>query len=183
MIDPALIRHALPERLATERLELRRDTVDDAPSVFAAVRASRLELAPWLDWATPEYDLKEALRAQRRSIEYWNAGDSFQWRIWRHDAEAEADHFLGSIDLHTVDWRDRTAELGYWLDSRATGHGYLTEAGHAIIGVAFRLLGFASLAVRCHPDNLRSIAAARRLGFLTPSFDRDGVVCLRRYSE
>lgn len=178
MIDPALIRHALPERLTTERLELRRDAVDDAAAIFAAIRASRAQLAPWLDWATPDYDLHEALRAQRRSIEYWNAGDSFQWRIWRRDTAAP--EFLGSIDLHTIDWSDRTADLGYWLDTRATGHGYLAEAGAAIVSVAFTLLGFGHLTIRCHPDNPRSIATACRLGFASPTFDLDGTVCLHR---
>ncbi len=206
MIDPALIRHALPERLTTERLELRRDAVDDAVAIFTAVRASRAELAPWLDWATPEYDLREALRAQRRAVEYWDAGDSFQWRIWRRDAAAPIDRgrsrarcageavaftpprvssretaeLLGSIDLHTIDWAARTAELGYWLDTRATGHGYLVEAGAAIVQLAATLLGFASLSIRCHPDNPRSIATARRLGFTAPTFDLDGTVRLHR---
>ncbi|MBK7533799.1 MAG: hypothetical protein IPI49_00220 [Myxococcales bacterium] len=82
MIDPALIRLAVPARLVTARLELRRDAVEDAPAVLAAVRASHADLAPWLSWITSGYDLAEATRGQRRAIEYWNAGDSFQWRLW-----------------------------------------------------------------------------------------------------
>lgn len=179
MIDPALIRHALPERLTTARLELRRDAVADAPAVLAAVAASRRELAPWLDWVVPGYDLAEAVRAQRRAVEYWDAGDSFQWRLWRRpDDGGGAARFVGSIDLHTIDWAERTAELGYWLDTRETGRGYLAEAGPAIVEVAFGRLGFARLTCRCHPANARSIQAARRLGFHARSFDLDGTVCL-----
>lgn len=178
MIDPALVRHALPEQLTTARLELRRDDVADAPAVLAAVTASRRELAPWLDWVTPEYDLGEAVRAQRRAIEYWNAGDSFQWRLWRRGPGPP--RFIGSIDLHTIDWADRTAELGYWLDTRETGHGYLAEAGPEIVQLAFTRLGLVHLACLCHPDNARSIAAARRLGFASISFDLDGTVRLGR---
>jgi RimJ/RimL family protein N-acetyltransferase len=227
MIDPALIRHALPARLATARLELRRDEVADAPAVLAAVQASRRELAPWLDWVIPGYDLAEAVRGQRRSIEYWDAGDSFQWRLWRggtadsddsdlttgSDGSRSPDsptgsrrsdsptgsrradargrdvgarrgrrpaQLVGSIDLHTVDWAARTAELGYWLDSRETGQGYLAEAGPEIVELAFSRLGFARLTCRCHPDNARSIAAARRLGFHARAVDLDGTVCLSR---
>ncbi len=180
MIDPALIRHALPERLTTERLELRRDAVEDTLEIYEAIEASRAELAPWLDWATPDFDFKEALRAQQRSREYWNAGDSFQWRIWLRDGDAKSSLFLGSIDLHTVDWSARTAELGYWLDSRVAGHGYLTEAGLAIVEIAFTLLGFAELSIFCHTANTRSIAVARRLGFHSSLGDVAGAVCLRR---
>ena len=96
---------------------------------------------------------------------------------WRRSPEAG---FVGSIDLHTIAWDARTAELGYWIDTRATGRGYLAEAGPAIIELAFTHLGFARLTCRCHPDNARSIAAARRLGFHALTLDRDGVVCLSR---
>lgn len=178
MIDPALIRHAVPERITTPRLELRRDAVEDAEALCAAVLASRAELAPWLDWVIPTYDLGEAIRGQKRSREYWDAGDSFQWRIWQRGSEPL--RFLGSIDLHTVDWAIRTAELGYWLDTRVHGHGFIAEAGAEIVDVAFGLLGFARLAIRCHPTNARSIATAKRMGFSEVKIDRDGTVCLSR---
>jgi RimJ/RimL family protein N-acetyltransferase len=169
MIDPALIRHAVPERIAT---------VADAAAILGAVHASRAELAPWLDWLTSEYDLAEAVRAQRRAIEYWNAGDSFQWRIWRRALGPIAVEFVGSIDLHSINWDDRTAELGYWLDSRCAGHGYVVEAGREITQVAIGLVGFAHLRIRCHPDNTRSIATAQRLGFRISSVDLDSTVVL-----
>jgi RimJ/RimL family protein N-acetyltransferase len=155
--------------------------------VFAAVEASRAALARWLDWVTPAYDLREAVRAQRRAVEYWNEGESFQWRIWQRRAPSPLaaplgppQQLLGSIDLHTLDWPHRRAELGYWLDDRAVGQGYLTEAGHAIGELGFAVLGFAELVIRCHPDNARSLATARRLGFAEPSIEHDGVIRLVR---
>ncbi len=183
MIDPALIRHAVPARLLTARLELRRDAVEDAPAICEAVLRSRAELSPWLDWLVAGYDLKEAERAQRRAREYWDGGDSFQWRLWQRTADRAAGSdgaapFLGSIDLHTIDWDDRTAELGYWLDTPAAGQGFILEAGAVILRVAFDLLGFARVSLRCHPQNTRSLATARRLGFVSPFLDGGGAVCL-----
>jgi RimJ/RimL family protein N-acetyltransferase len=187
MIDPALIRHAVPERLLTARLELHRDRVRDAEAVLASVLASRSELAPWLDWVTQDYDLREAVRGQRRASEYWSAGDSFQWRIWQRlasdvsdasDGGAPGPRFIGSIDLHSIDWDERTAELGYWLDRSAAGHGYVVEAGGVVLDVALTLLGFARLTIRCRPQNLRSIATAQRLGFVRAASQPDGIVVL-----
>ncbi|MEZ4364070.1 MAG: GNAT family N-acetyltransferase [Kofleriaceae bacterium] len=189
MIDPALIHHALPDRILTERLELRRDSVADARAVLAAVLASRAELAKWLDWVVPDYDLREAVRNQRRAVEDWRAGYAFQWRIWeRRPGAATAalgppQALLGSIDVHSIDWRARRAELGYWLASSAVGRGYLTEAGRAVTDVGFARLGFAVLTIRCHPDNVRSIATARRLGYHELAFDADGVVRLSRRAD
>lgn len=175
VIVPELVRHAVPATIATTRLALRRDELAQAEALWQAVEASRAELAPWLDWLTPGYDLAEARRGQRRAREYWDAGDSFQWRLW---AGAEATHLVGSIDLHTIAWDRRTAELGYWLDSRATGRGYMTEAGAAVLAVAFERLGLLALGVRCHPANVRSLATARRLGFTELARDADGTIVL-----
>lgn len=171
VIVPELVRHAVPARLCTARLELRRDEVADAEALVLAVESSRAELAPWLDWLPPSYDLAEARRGQRRAREYWDGGDSFQWRLW---LRAEPTRLVGSIDLHTIDWDLRTAELGYWLDSRATGHGYLTEAGREVLAVAFERLGMSALGLRCHPANTRSLAAAQRLGFGARASEADG---------
>lgn len=172
VIVPELVRHAVPARLCTARLELRRDEVADAEALLCAVEASRAELAPWLDWLTPSYDLAEARRGQRRAREYWDGGDSFQWRLW---LGAEPAKLVGSIDLHTIDWDQRTAELGYWLDSRATGHGYMAEAGREVLAVTFERLGMRALGLRCHPANARSLATARRLGFVEQTSEADGI--------
>lgn len=177
VIVPELVRHAVPAQLVTARLELRRDEVAEAEALLRAVERSRAELTPWLDWVTPSYDLAEARRGQRRAREYWDAGDSFQWRLW---LRAEPTRLLGSIDLHTIDWDLRTAEIGYWLDSHATGHGYLTEAGLAIVAVAFERLGLSALGLRCHPANVRSLATARRLGFIEQASDAGGTRVFER---
>lgn len=199
VIDPALIRHAVPERILTPRLVLARDAVADAAALRAAVTASHAQLAPWLSWVIPVFDLAEAVRTQRRAIEYWDAGDSFQWRLWWRaghpapfasartrarpaspSATARPLPFVGSIDLHTIDWAARTAELGYWLHTPAAGLGLMAEAGPHVLRVAFELLGFTQLTIRCHPDNTRSLATARRLGFTLRSTDADGAICLTR---
>ncbi len=180
LIIPSLIRHAAPERLETARLRLARDAVEDAEAVLTAALASHAELTRWQTWLVPGYDLAEARRGQRRAREYWDAGDSFQWRMWWRASAAPRHELVGSIDLHTIDWDDRTAELGYWLDTRYVGRGLAREAGQAVVAAAFELLGFAELAVRCHPDNARSLATARGLGFAPHTPEGDGTVVLRR---
>ncbi len=178
-LDPARVIAAVPGRLTTERLELRRDAVEDAEQIYEAIEASRPELTRWLEWATPDFDFQEALSNQQTASRCWSAGFWFQWRIWRRDPEAQAPHFLGSIDLHTIDWNGGHAQLGYWLDSRATGHGYLTEAARAVVELAFTL-GFSELRIVCHRDNTRSIAVAHRLHFRPSFIDSKDLVCLVR---
>jgi RimJ/RimL family protein N-acetyltransferase len=58
-------------------------------------------------------------------------------------------------------------EVGWKLERSAWGHGYATEAAAAAIAWAWRQLAADQLISVIHPQNLRSLAVARRLG-MTP---------------
>jgi RimJ/RimL family protein N-acetyltransferase len=73
---------------------------------------------------------------------------------------------LGVISLGPLaDGHSDAAMLGYWLARGAWGHGYATEAGHAMVMLA-RLLGHKRLDA-CHfVDNPASGRVLARLGFV-----------------
>jgi RimJ/RimL family protein N-acetyltransferase len=55
-------------------------------------------------------------------------------------------------------------EVGWALAREAWGRGYATEAGAACRDHAFRVLGADDLISLIHPENVRSVAAVRRIG-------------------
>jgi [ribosomal protein S5]-alanine N-acetyltransferase len=55
--------------------------------------------------------------------------------------------------------------LGYKLDRRAQGHGYMTEALGAAIGYMFKEARLHRIQANYMPHNQRSAAVLRRLGF------------------
>lgn len=58
-----------------------------------------------------------------------------------------------------------TMEVGYWLRTDATGHGYATEATACLARLAVTQLRAARVAI-CHdPANVASAGVPRRLGF------------------
>ena len=72
--------------------------------------------------------------------------------------------FLGLILLHTENYS--TIELGYRLLPKFWNHGYVTEAGCAVVNYAFTNLGLTELCAIIHPDNTASKTVAEKLGFL-----------------
>lgn len=56
-------------------------------------------------------------------------------------------------------------EIGYWLRADAVGHGLATEMSAAVVKTAFELDAIRRLDLYCSPENERSAAMARRLGF------------------
>jgi RimJ/RimL family protein N-acetyltransferase len=78
-------------------------------------------------------------------------------------------------------------EVGYWLRRDATGKGLATEMASAMIQVAFTFDKVKRMDLYCKPENERSAAVARRLGFtfegrlrdrqLAPYHQRGDMLC------
>jgi ribosomal-protein-alanine N-acetyltransferase len=81
-------------------------------------------------------------------------------------AIADADDaLLGSVILHSVDWRNRRGELGYWIVVGARGRGLATRALRLALRWMFQDLGLERAEIATTPDNAGSLGVARRLGF------------------
>ena len=87
------------------------------------------------------------------------------------------DRLIGRVSLdiwNRVDWtsgwttaqlgEDAEIELGWMLLREVWGHGYATEAAAALRDHAFGELGVRRLISLIHPENVRSIRVAERLG-------------------
>jgi RimJ/RimL family protein N-acetyltransferase len=73
--------------------------------------------------------------------------------------------FLGHVMLHTVAWRHRRAEVGYWLVPQARGRGIGRTAVALVVGWAFTELGLERIEITTTVDNEAARALAASLGF------------------
>lgn len=70
---------------------------------------------------------------------------------------------VGTIILFNLD-NNPEIEVGWHLARWAWGNGYATEGGRGAIDYGFNVAGLDRIACVVHPDNLKSLAVARRLG-------------------
>ncbi|GAT71831.1 putative ribosomal N-acetyltransferase ydaF [Microbacterium sp. HM58-2] len=142
---------------ATADLTLSPFTIDDAPALTEAVDDTQLRR--WLPLPDP-YTISIA--------ESWCIGTTRELRdngqglvlALRHRGQ-----FAGCIDAKRVDWRARTAELGYWTASACRGRGLMPQAVSAFSSWLIADLGFQRLELRIAPGNLSSIRVAEKAGF------------------
>ena len=73
--------------------------------------------------------------------------------------------FLGQVMLHTVAWRHRRAEVGYWLVPAARGRGVGRAAVSLLVEWAFETLELERIEITTTPDNVAARALAESLGF------------------
>jgi RimJ/RimL family protein N-acetyltransferase len=73
--------------------------------------------------------------------------------------------FLGHVMLHTVSWRHRRAEVGYWLVDEARRRGVGATAVSLLVDWAFTALDLDRIEITTTADNLAARRLAQRLGF------------------
>ena len=151
----------MPDQIETERLLLVPPRLADASALCEAVRASYQELHEWMAWAKSPYGLPEAQafcadaeRKQRDLAEFAV--------LMMHKGSGR---IIGSSGLANIDWDVPSFEIGYWVRTDCTGHGYATEAAHGLAHYALATLGAGRIEIRMDARNERSWRVAERLGF------------------
>src|SRR5690606_19870126 len=121
-----------PGQFETERLIIRAPKPGDGKVVYDAINASMNELQPWMEFAQKppvETEVEENIR------------ESYIRFLKREDLRLlvflkETGEFVASSGLHRIDWSIPRFEIGYWIDSRFSGKGYMTEAVQGIVDFA-----------------------------------------------
>ena len=72
---------------------------------------------------------------------------------------------IGKICLFQISEQNRRAEIGYLLNRRQWGKGYMTEAMVFVLAYAFEGLGLHRIEADTDPENLPSLALLEKFGF------------------
>jgi len=149
-------------RIETQRLVIRCWQPADAPLLKAAIDASLEHLSPWMSWAATE---QEEVGAKVKRLRTWRAhfdlDQDYIYGIWNRAEDA----VLGGTGLHTRRGAD-DVEIGYWIHAGHINQGLATEAAAALTRVAFEINGVPHVEIRNDPENVRSAAVPRKLGFV-----------------
>jgi len=132
---------------------------DDADQVFQAVRESLFELTPWMPWCHSEYSLKEARSWLEIQVAAFQEGTNFEFAI-----ETEDGRYLGGCGLNQIDTVHRSANLGYWVRSRATGRGVATGAVRLLRNWGFENTDLIRMEIVIAVENSASHRVAEKVG-------------------
>jgi RimJ/RimL family protein N-acetyltransferase len=80
--------------------------------------------------------------------------------------KSEPTHFLGWVLLMPLDAVGPEIEIGWRLRRDAWGAGLATEAARAVLDYAFMILALPEVVADIHPENMRSIRVAEKIGLI-----------------
>jgi len=149
-------------RIITVRLVIRCLEPKDFNLLKIAVEQSLEHLIPWMPWARREpMGIQDRIKLLRTWRGNFDLGLDFGYGIFN----PSEDTVLGCTGLHTRLGSD-AREIGYWIHKDHTNQGYATEASAALTKVAFEIDQVKRVEIHCAPDNARSAAVPRKLGFV-----------------
>ncbi|MFJ9681921.1 GNAT family N-acetyltransferase [Streptomyces sp. NPDC101194] len=153
--------------IETSRLVLRRFRAADA-ACLAAYRSDP-EVARHQSWTAPV-----SLEAAQELARTFAHGSPDQPGWFQYAIELKTDgRLVGDAGVRLHD-NIMQAELGITLDSKEQGHGYATEAVHAILTDLFETRGLHRVSADCDARNARSAALLQRVGFVLEGRRRAG---------
>ncbi|RDW17189.1 GNAT family N-acetyltransferase [Oceanobacillus arenosus] len=145
----------------TERLFIRMALPGDGKVVYDAMNASRQDLNKWLEFALFEQTLEQVEQMVREAHIHFLKRIELRFHIF-HKKTGE---FIGSASLHHINWSVPKFEIGYWIDSRQSGKGYMLEAIEGLTFYAFYALRANRVEILCDSKNVKSRAIPERLGY------------------
>ncbi|KPL58900.1 GNAT family N-acetyltransferase [Rossellomorea vietnamensis] len=151
----------VPPVITTERLELRMPQPGDGHAVNAAIKASLPELQPWLGFAQSNPSVEETETNTRQAHAKFVTRESLRYLMFLKDTN----EFVGSTGFHNIDWSVPKFEIGYWIDTRMSGNGYMAEAVGKLTDLALNELNGKRVEIRCESTNDKSRAVPERLGY------------------
>lgn len=156
--------------LETERLILRKVTVDDCEVAFKNWTSDPL-VSRYVTW-----DTHENVGVTKELFTIWendyNLDHKYRWVVY----VKELDTIIGTIDVVHQSIKEKTCEIGYCYGSKFWGHGYATEALKKVMDFLFNEVGFYLIEARHLVNNPASGRVMEKAGMKYEATLRDRFV-------
>ena len=148
--------HKGTQTITTERLKLRRFTVEDAQEMYDNW-ASDPRVTKYLSWE-PHTSPEATAALLREWVKSYENDNCYNWVM-----EYEG-HCIGTISVVRQSDRNESAELGYDLGCNYWNKGLMTEAAKAVIRFLFEEVGCHRVVIRHAVKNPASGRVAQKCG-------------------
>ena len=154
------MKHSGTKPLTTERLVLRRLTLEDADDMFQNW-ANEEEVVKFLTWKKHE-TVKETAQILSLWDEMYQKDNFYQWAIVVKEINAP----IGTISVVTLNENTGSVSIGYCIGSKWWGKGFVAEALNELIRFFFEEVGVNSINAKHDINNPNSGKVMIKCGML-----------------
>jgi len=161
-------------RLESERLLLRKITVEDVQDIFEyALIEEVTEFVPWY----PHQTVQDSIEFIKFTDEKYLSDN---WIVF--GIELKENHkLIGTIDIRSWDGINNCADVGYVVSKNYWGKGIMTEALRRVIKFCFEELKLNRVEAHCEEENIGSWKVMEKCGMRHEGILREKVFMKNRY--
>ena len=160
------------KELETERLILRKFTLDDAKDMFNNY-GSDSDTSKYLVWNTHK-NIEDSISYIKDVLEKYQKDNFYCWGVVLKETNA----LFGAISVIDLDIKNHTAEVGYCYGSKWWGNGYATESFKRVIQFLFDDVGVETIYADHCLSNLASGKVMEKCGL-----KKEGILRKRMYDK
>ncbi len=145
--------------LKGERIELRKLTLSDASDIHRNLQDKAI--IKWTMHIPWPYKMQDAVKFIRKTHYGIRKKTNFTFGI----VYKETSRVIGVIRIGDIDWKNKNAEIGYWLGKKYWGRGLASEAVRLILKFAFEKLKLHKVYAGLFEENIASRKVLEKCGF------------------
>lgn len=142
-----------------EEITLKMLNAKNAEELYNITNRSRAYLREWLPWLDYTKSADDSLQFIMNNFQLYAERKGVTAGIFYKGALA------GVAGYNTIDWTNKIAYIGYWLDIEHQGKGIMTRVVRVLIDHAFNEYDLNRVDIRAASGNMKSQAIPKRLGF------------------
>ena len=146
-------------KLEGKRIILRKLKLSDALDIYKNLQDK--EMVKWTLNIPWPYKKQNAVKFIKRTHYAIRKKSGYAFGI----VLKETNKVIGLVDISHIDWKNKNAELGYWLGKKYWGRGYTTEAVKLILRFAFEKLKLHRVYAHLFEENIASRRVLEKTGF------------------
>jgi ribosomal-protein-serine acetyltransferase len=150
----------IPERFETQRLLISIHENGDGEEFFQMIQSNYNHLQEELSEVHSLKSIEDAEEYVRRKRIAWLSRE----RLIPKVVEKSTGKMIGQLWIEPK-WDRMIFEIGYFIEEKSQGKGYITEGIKKIMEFLFRELGANKLEIHTKATNAKSIGVAERCGF------------------
>jgi ribosomal-protein-serine acetyltransferase len=154
----------IPQVITSARISMRPHRSGDEILLNKSVLDSFDQLHEWMDWAIAPQSIEETKAYIEFSQKCWSEECPEELPLLIFDAKAKK--LIGASGFNAINWKVPAFEIGYWVNIHYAGQGLITQAVNILTQYAFSRWNAKRIEIRCDPENAKSAAIPKRLGFL-----------------
>lgn len=141
-----------------ENLKLILPQPHHAEELTKVARENLEQLKPWMVWATDDFSVDKAQKFIEFNLKQFDEKGSFTTFVLLEEK------LVGGIGFHSLDSKNKNAQIAYWLAKEAQGKGIMTRCCRRLFNYLFDEFGLNRIQLNCNVENVKSRAVPERLG-------------------